>query len=116
MTNYMFIYRGGDAEEAKLSPEQMQAFMNRWMEWIGKYMQSGQMLDAGDALLPGGKVVQATGAVTDGPFPETKALVGGYSVVKAKDYAEAAQIAKGCPVLETGGAVEIRQMAGLAPK
>src|SRR5262245_11872476 len=116
MPDYMLIYRGGDAGAAKLSPEQMQALMDRWSAWIGQFMASGQMTEPGDALLPGGKVVGPGGAVTDGPFPETKELVGGFSLLRVKDYNEAVAIAKGCPVLESGGAVEIRQMAGYGEK
>ena len=42
--------------------------------------------------------------------------MGGYSVVKADSIDAAAELAKGCPVLLTGGNVEVRVLAGLAPK
>jgi hypothetical protein len=116
MQNYMLIYRGGDYEQGQLSPHQMQAIMGRWTAWIGKFMATGQMTDAGDALQPGGKIVKQGGVVSDGPFPETKELVGGYSLLRVKDYNEAAAIAKSCPHLElAGSSIEIRQLAGLSP-
>jgi hypothetical protein len=46
--------------------------------------------------------------VTDGPFAEVKDLVGGYSLIEAKDLAEAAELSKGCPVFERNGFVEVR--------
>jgi hypothetical protein len=54
--------------------------------------------------------------MSDGPFAESKEIVGGYSVVQAATYEEAAEFAKRCPVLmDPDGSVEIRQLAGLAP-
>ena len=52
--------------------------------------------------------------VTDGPFVESKEIVGGYSIVQADTIDAAAEIAKGCPGLLGGGKVEVRVFAGLA--
>ncbi len=46
--------------------------------------------------------------VTDGPFAEAKDVIGGYSLIKARDLSEAAELAKGCPILDRGGRVEVR--------
>ena len=46
--------------------------------------------------------------VTDGPYAEAKDLVAGFMIVKARDLAEAAELSKGCPILEGGGSVEVR--------
>jgi len=46
--------------------------------------------------------------VTDGPYAEAKDLVGGFSLIEAKDLAQAVEISKGCPILEIGGSVEVR--------
>jgi len=51
--------------------------------------------------------------VTDGPYVETKEVVGGFSIIEAKDIAEAARIASGCPMLEGGGSVEVRPVMQL---
>jgi hypothetical protein len=99
----------------QISPEEMQQSMQRWNAWIGEGFQKGWLLDAGDALLPDGRVVDNNKAVTDGPFAESKEILGGYSVVKADSYEAAIAYAKSCPILVEGGSVEIRQLAGLAP-
>ena len=51
-------------------------------------------------------------AVTDGPFAE-KDMVGGYTLLEAKDLAHAVEISKGCPILEFGGHVEVRPIMKL---
>jgi hypothetical protein len=116
MANFMFVYRGGDDGAAKLPPEEMQRIMQKWTDWIGEGFKKGWIVDAGDALTAEGRVVNAKKVVTDGPFVESKEIVGGYSIVKADNLDGAAELAKGCPVLITGGRVEVRPLAGLAPK
>ena len=71
------------------------------------------MVNPGDALTQEGRVVNAKKVVTDGPFVESKEIVGGYSIVKADTIDAAAELAKGCPALLAGGKVEVRPLAGL---
>ena len=46
--------------------------------------------------------------MADGPFAESKDVIGGFSIIEARDLEQAAQIASGCPVLDIGGSVEVR--------
>jgi hypothetical protein len=46
------------------------------------------------------------GAVTDGPFAETKEALGGYYLIEAKDLDEAIKVAKQVP--HPHGALEVR--------
>lgn len=46
--------------------------------------------------------------VTDGPFAETKEVLGGFALVECRDRAEALELAKTFPVVEAGFAVEVR--------
>ena len=114
MAEFLFIYRGGQKQESAMSPEDMQEYMNQWLGWIGKAMEAGWMLTAGDALLPEGKVVHPNAVITDGPFAESKELVGGYSIIEADDLDAASKLADGCPGLLHGGLVEVRQLAKVA--
>jgi hypothetical protein len=52
--------------------------------------------------------------VTDGPFAETKEIVGGYTVIEARDLEEAVELSKGCPIFDGKGAVEIRPVMKLS--
>ena len=113
MAKFLFVYRGNADAAKKISPEQMQQNMQKWGMWIGEAMQKGWMINPGDGLLEDGKVV-TTKVVSDGPFVESKEVVGGFSVVEAPNIAKAAELAKGCPGLEFGGSVEVRPLAGFA--
>jgi len=108
MAKFLFVYRGGNDAEREMTPDQMQQVMQKWGAWIGEAMQKGWMVDPGDGLLPEGRVVR--GKVVN----ESKEIVGGYSVVEAPTIDAAAELAKGCPALLYGGAVEVRTLAGLS--
>ncbi len=116
MANFLFVYRGSNDAYAKLTPAQIDQNLQQWGAWIREALQKGWMVDPGDALTPEGKVVRPKKLVTDGPFMESKECVGGYSIVKANSIDEAAELAKGCPGLLTGGCVEVRTLAGMAAK
>jgi hypothetical protein len=116
MANFLFVYRGGMDATRGMSPEQLQQVMQKWQTWIGEGMQKGWMTNPGDALTPEGRVVNAKKVVTDGPFVESKEIVGGYSIVQAASIDAAAELAKGCPALLYGGTVEVRTLAELGSK
>lgn len=111
MPKFLFIYRNPAAQATQPpSPEQIQQVMAMWREWFAKC--GSAIVDGGDGLMPTGKVVKSGGVVTDGPFIESKEMLGGYTVIQADTYEKAVEIAKSCPVLLAGGHVEVRQLAG----
>ena len=52
-------------------------------------------------------------AVTDGPFAEAKDIIGGFTLIEARDLDHAVELSKGCPILEVDGAVEVRPIRKL---
>jgi hypothetical protein len=112
MTRFLFVYRNNSASYGTMAPEEMQQMLHRWNAWITEGLQKGWMLDPGDGLKKDGCVVTAGNVVTDGPFIELKELVGGFSVVQADTLAAAAELAKGCPIFQRGGSVEVRPLQG----
>jgi hypothetical protein len=116
MANFLFVYRRGSALADRLTPEEMQQHMQKWQKWIAEGLEKGWMANTGDALTQEGRVVNAKRVVTDGPFVEAKEIVGGYSIVQAETIDAAAELAKGCPALLTGGTVEVRALAGFTVK
>lgn len=120
MPKFMFVYRSSakvHSQEMEMAPEQMQKIMEAWNAWMGKGFEDGWMVDGGDALQLEGKVVNESKVVSDGPFAESKEIVGGYSIIQAKDMDAAAEISKSCPALSSpGGTIEIRELAGLGPQ
>ena len=110
MKEYLFLFRGGDARGI-LSPEQMQAHMQKWMQWMGSLGQQGKLVGAQPLELTGKQVTGTARVVTDGPYMEGKEMVGGYLILKAGDYDEAVELSKGCPILEFDtGSVEVREI------
>ncbi|MDA8019115.1 MAG: YciI family protein [Thermoanaerobaculia bacterium] len=110
MPKFMFLQRSGEECAKERSPKEMQQSMQVWGAWMSEGLSAGWLLDPGDALQPGGKVLQRDGTVTDGPFAESKELVGGYCMIEAEDLEAATARALSMP--DTGGVVEIRQLAG----
>jgi len=110
MERYLYVFRGGDGMGK--TPEEIQAHMGRWGEWMGKLKEQGK-LEGGEPLTPGGRMVKSGGSVvTDGPFAEGSEVVGGYVLVKSENYDEAVEMSKECPIFETSdGTVEVRQIA-----
>jgi hypothetical protein len=110
MSEFVLLYR--DTVEARrermASPERAQE-MKKWQAWFKDMTERGQLKAIGQPLDFAGKVIGGKGkTITDGPFAETKDIIGGYSVIVAKDLKEAAQIGSGCPLLDSGGKVEVR--------
>lgn len=110
MAKFLFVYRNStEAEQAEMSPEEMQAAMAQWGQWFQELGDA--VIEPGDGLIPTGKVVQGNGTVTDGPFIEAKELVGGFSILQADSIDSACEMAKSCPIGAHGGSVEVRQLA-----
>ncbi len=111
MSEYIFLYRNTPEQHkaAMGSPEQAQQSMKKWRAWFDDLAQKGHLKSLGQPLERVGKVVKGREkTVTDGPYAETKDVVGGFSIVEAKDSDQAAKLASGCPILEGGGSVEVR--------
>jgi len=113
MNKYMLIFRNTPLSEeaySNMSPEQMQAEMEKWNAWIGGIAAQGKLVGS-DALEPEGKVVTGSKhVVTDGPYVESKELVSGYLTLHAESVAEAIEHSKGCPIYEIEGSVEVRKL------
>jgi hypothetical protein len=112
MSEFVFLYRGGDRSG---SPEQMQQVLQKWMAWFKELADKGHLKDRGQPLERAGKLVtgkQTT--VTDGPFAEAKDVIGGYTLIEARDLDQAAELSKGCPILQREGMVEVRPVMKLA--
>jgi hypothetical protein len=108
MEKFMYLFRGGDSQNADQSPEVMQTHMQKWIVWMKDLELKGQ-LAGGEALHVSGKNLSgAKKIITDGPYVEAKEMIGGYLIVLAKDMHEAVELSKGCPILEADGKVEIR--------
>jgi len=111
MTEFVLLYRNTleARRESHGSPEKAQQTMKKWRAWFDDMSRKGCLKNIGQPLDDAGKVVGGKQrSVTDGPFAETKDVVGGYSLIEARSLDEAVQIASACPIIEIGGSVEVR--------
>lgn len=97
MAKFVYLYSGGGMAE---TPEAQQQVMQAWTVWFG---------ELGEAILDGGNPFGASAAVqSDGSVSAgTPSKIGGYTLISADSLDAATALAKGCPQLTAGGAVEI---------
>jgi len=111
MSEFVYLYRGG---ESGRSPERAEQMMQKWMAWFKDLAEKGHIKDRGQPLERTGKIVKGSQKiVTDGPFAEVKEVVGGYTLIEARDLDQAVELSKGCPIFEVEGAVEVRPVMKL---
>ena len=101
---FLVISRGKWDEN--LPPERIQTAIDDFYIWLERMVAEGKM-KRGQRLATGGKTV-SKGGVTDGPFGETKEIIGGYWFIVTRDLDEAAQIAAQNPCMQCGLFYEIR--------
>jgi hypothetical protein len=109
MNEYMMIFRNDYSPEFKPSPEQMQASIKQWQDWIGGIASQQKFVET-NRLGFQGKTLHADKTITDGPYAEVKEIIGGYIIVKSDDLSSALALAEGCPILSIGGSVEVRDI------
>jgi hypothetical protein len=98
MPNYVLVYHGGGVPE---SEEEGQRIMAAWMKWFEDIGDS--VVDAGNPVSQV-KTVASDGSVSAGGGPNP---VTGYTVVSADSMDDAVEMSKGCPILHSGGSVEV---------
>lgn len=109
MSQYLLLLHDpADSPFFTMSPAEMQAVIERYSAWASKLAGQGRM--KGSNKLQDGTARHLTKlGVTDGPFPETKEVIGGYFLIEAADYDEAVALALTCPHVDFGR-IEVRQI------
>jgi hypothetical protein len=110
MEDFVLIFRGVNDPNQQLSPQQMQAIMTEWQNWMGGIAAQNKLASSGYRLGTDIATIKPGNVVTDGPYAEIKEMLSGLIVVKAASLAEATAIGKGCPILTVGGSVEVRSV------
>jgi len=110
MKEFMMIFIGGDYAVSQLSPSQIEERMQKWFAWV-EDLTAKELYINGKPLAPNAKRVAGPGqVVTDGPFVDSKELVGGYFLIKANDMNHALELTGGFPDYDLGGTVEVREI------
>ncbi len=104
-SEYLVICRGQWDKNA--SRDQIGKAIDQFYVWLDRLVADGKM-KPGQRLTYEGRTVGRRNVITDGPFGESKEVIGGYWFVVANNLDEAAQIAAGNPCAEYGLFMEIR--------
>lgn len=94
MAKFVLAYRGGAMAETEA---EQQAVMHAWMGWFGAL---------GASIIDGGNPFGASTTVGGDGSVATAGLTG-YSILSADSLDDAAGLAKGCPILSSGGTVDV---------
>jgi hypothetical protein len=96
MANYLLAYKGGSMAQTEAEREEA---TKRWGGWFGALGQA--VVDAGNPFGP------STSVAENGGSGGASSQLSGYSILTAASLADAAQLAKDCPVIAAGGSVDI---------
>jgi len=113
MKKYMLLLHDNPAGFANVSPEEMQKVIEKYVAWGDRLRNAGIITDGQKLTDEPGKVVRKQDGhvrATDGPYSETKEVLGGYYTIEAGSYEQAIERASDCPHLEYGGTIEVREI------
>ena len=100
MAKYLFVYHGGEHPQ---TDEEVAEVMDAWGKWFGSMgaavIDGGNPVGMSSTVHPGGKVTSDGGANP----------ASGYGLIEASDLDDALAKAKGCPILDAGGTVEVAE-------
>jgi hypothetical protein len=105
MPKFMLLLHATPQAIARMPPEEIGSAVRGFQEWMETLRAAGRYVVSDKLMDEGGKVVSresGRATVTDGPYSETKEVLGGYLTVRAADYDEAAALARECPFLAWG--------------
>ena len=111
MAKFMLLLYDDPTGWPKLSPEEMQTAVEKYTAWAKKPFT----VDSKRLAVDPGRVIRVREGkprTTDGPYSETKEVLGGYYTIEAANYDEAVKLALTHPHLEHGGTIEVRQVFG----
>ena len=107
MKEFVMIIRLEALPEAQPSPDEVHIAMAVWEKWVEGIIAKNILVSRGNRLAEDGRTIKNGQIITNGPYAETKEIIGGYLIIRAGSIDEAANIAKSAPIVGTGS-IEIR--------
>ena len=98
MAKYLLSYHGGGMPESEEEGAKIMAAWGVWMEQVGPALADGGAPAGASAT------IAADGSTSDGGGANP---VTGYSLITADSLDAAIELAKGCPILLSGGSIEV---------
>ena len=105
MAKFMLILNRAQDAWQRLSPEELQRKVQLYRGWVEKLRSSGRYVSGEKLGEEGGKLISLKNGrplVLDGPYTETKEVLGGYFLFRAANYDEALELIRDCPFLNDG--------------
>jgi len=113
MKQFLLLLHEDMASLNTLSPKDMEELANAHMNWANTLAEAGHFV-AGDGLQEKSVFIKGKDAVIkDGPYLESKEIIGGYYLLQAADLETVIELAKGCPTHHYGGTTEIRPIMAM---
>ncbi len=109
MKQFKLIFRYDFNPNYEPTAAEMEQEGNKWGQWIGGMAQNGQFVST-NQLGYTGKVLKSDGSFTNTIHMNSTEVLAGDMIVNATDMEHAMELAKGSPILEVGGTVEIRDI------
>jgi hypothetical protein len=111
MTRYAVVIRHREADWEDKSAERRADILRRYLAWMDDLETRGIAVGS-EPLRDGGRVIEVVDVeVVDGPFTETKEVVGGFVLIEAPEWEAATAIARARTALWAGDRVEVREVS-----
>ena len=107
MPQFVLMLRDNGSFPTDISAEEIQAIIGKYNAWSARMKGKGQKLRDGEGKV----VVRKDGGVTvtDGPYAESREIIGGFIVIEADSYEDAVRHCQDAPHLDFGS-IEIRRV------
>lgn len=109
MQEFMMIFRFEPNTEYQPTEQEQTEMHKQWGIFIRGIATQVKLVSTHQLGFQG-KVLQADKNITDGNYISNSKIVGGNMIVKANSLEDAVKMGKGCPILEIGGTVEVRDI------
>jgi hypothetical protein len=112
MAKFMLVLYETPNQFRSMSAEDIQKVIEKYNAWSAKLAQAGKLQGGEKLREEGGRLLSSERnkvTVVDGPYVETKEVIGGFFILEATDYPEAVQLVSDCPHLAYGR-IEVREI------
>ncbi len=113
MAQFLLLLHEGPELFAGYGPEEIERIIGEYFAWRDRLEAEHRFVGSNKLADDPGRSLVAEGGgvrVVDGPFAESKELIGGYFLITASDYDDAVEVGRSCPHLRHGGRIEVRQV------
>ena len=102
MKEFVLLFRLDASAEVKSSEDEIIARMSKWEKWMDGLIEKNILAARGNRLEDEGATVKPGNVVINGPYTETKEIIGGFIIIRAGSLNEAIEIVKTCPAIIDG--------------